>query len=81
MGILALPKAAFRSGAATYLEMFEVTMSNFAVEFLSHARLFIAWAEDWPQGFVGVFVACCCLEEWVSRSLGRSQGEEGIQGL
>ncbi|CAE7249823.1 unnamed protein product [Symbiodinium sp. CCMP2592] len=76
MGILALPKAAFRSGAATYLEMFEVTMSNFAVEFLSHARLFIAWAEDWPQGFVGVFVGLKTGSDfaWVSAIISLCKG-------
>eukprot|EP00437_Effrenium_voratum_P044238 CAMPEP_0181473068 /NCGR_PEP_ID=MMETSP1110-20121109/39931_1 /TAXON_ID=174948 /ORGANISM="Symbiodinium sp., Strain CCMP421" /LENGTH=599 /DNA_ID=CAMNT_0023598169 /DNA_START=267 /DNA_END=2066 /DNA_ORIENTATION=- len=56
MGVLALPSQSYASGAQTLFEALEVEATNAAVDFLSYARLIIAWSEDWPQGFIGIFV-------------------------
>ena len=40
--------------AETWPEWTERQFSNFCVDFVSRARLLIAWSEDWPQGVLGV---------------------------
>ena len=55
-GILALPAKSLNSGATSSRQKLEIKMSNLVADFLSRGRLLISWAEDWPQGFVGVWV-------------------------
>ncbi|CAE7374172.1 unnamed protein product [Symbiodinium sp. CCMP2456] len=54
-GIIALPfpTASVDARCAVKLTLW---LEDFAVDFLSYARLLIAWVEDWPQGFIGIFV-------------------------
>ena len=55
-GILSLPKAAplTLSGLSLYDRASDMA-SALATDFCSTARLMIAWAEDLPQGFIGLF--------------------------
>ena len=44
-------------GPKNAIERAYLWMSNKAVDFLSKARLLIAWVEDWPQGLIGLHLA------------------------
>ena len=44
-------------GSENVIEQVYLWMSNKAVDFLSTARLLIAWVEDWPQGLLGLLLA------------------------
>ena len=59
-GILAWPiRSQTRKavGSENVIEQVYLQMSNKAVDFLSTARLLIAWVEDWPQGLLGLLLA------------------------
>ncbi|CAK9061903.1 unnamed protein product [Durusdinium trenchii] len=54
-GILELPaKPAAPLATETRCDWMARQLGNLCVDFLSSSRLLIAWAEDWPQGFIGV---------------------------
>ena len=71
-----LPTRLLSVPTATCTEYITVKMSNLAVDFLSHARLVIAWGEDWPQGFIGIFVGRVTESSfaWVSAAASLSKG-------
>lgn len=53
-GILELPLKPTTTGEETTWECIERHAGNSFADFVSGARLLIAWAEDWPQGIIGV---------------------------
>lgn len=54
--ILELPMKRSRFGDAHLRDWIERQLGNQFVDFLSSSRLLIAWAEDWPQGVLGVLI-------------------------
>lgn len=72
-GILSLPKAAplTLSGLSLYDRASDMA-SALATDFCSTARLMIAWAEDLPQGFIGLLLVLSQTQE---------NGRVGLAGL
>ncbi|CAE7883134.1 unnamed protein product [Symbiodinium sp. KB8] len=56
LGIWSLPPRAPQPLNTSLCEKAKITATNFFVDFLSTGRLLIAWAEDWPQGFIGILI-------------------------
>ncbi|CAK9078821.1 Uncharacterized protein SCF082_LOCUS37634, partial [Durusdinium trenchii] len=54
--ILELPLKPLSIAGETWWEWLQRQLSNVCVDFLSSSRLLIAWAEDWPQGILGLVI-------------------------